>query len=159
MIPCLNFEAKQARLESQLQALLAFAEDITSGSPDGSQPAHDAAPPDANNAEDMWEDINETNASGSIVPPVMEPKLRMDPVPKKKHLTPDQAALNLYAKWRALLPTLVDPYLAYSAGTTGKKLRPLEGASFDGKRCVAGAPCERKETSVLCLFWDQFARL
>ncbi|KAF8869756.1 hypothetical protein CPB84DRAFT_1856057 [Gymnopilus junonius] len=134
--------------------LLASAEEPTPGSLDGDQAPNDASPPDANMSEDIWEDVDETSSSDLIPPTAIDAKPRTDPVPKKKRLTPDQATLNLYAKWRALLPSLIDPYLAYSAATTGKKLRPLEGNSFNGKCCVTGPSCKKKEISVLCLFWD-----
>lgn len=69
-----------------------------------------------------------------------------------RRLLPDQTALNLYERWRIVLPILTTCYLSYTARTTGKPIPPVP-VTLEGecKTCCS----EKKQTAVRCLFHDR----
>ncbi|KAF9479003.1 hypothetical protein BDN70DRAFT_807721 [Pholiota conissans] len=72
---------------------------------------------------------------------------------KQKRVTPDQAAVNLYAKWQALLPKLVEPLLEYTLNSIGNPTQAV-GKVLGAAACSRSSVCEVKEASVLCLYYD-----
>jgi len=70
-----------------------------------------------------------------------------------KRLTPDRAALNLCASWQALMPTLVDDFLAYYGKSVGHHIQPIPPVYSEG--CPTGACMEYKSTNILCLYFDR----
>ncbi|KIK77681.1 hypothetical protein PAXRUDRAFT_17336 [Paxillus rubicundulus Ve08.2h10] len=65
---------------------------------------------------------------------------------------PDLPAEQLYGSWKVLIPTLVAPFLQYTARTLGK---PLGAISSMISLCNEPA-CEQKRTKILCLLFDHF---
>ncbi|KAG1836378.1 hypothetical protein C8R48DRAFT_623287, partial [Suillus tomentosus] len=63
---------------------------------------------------------------------------------------PDKSTDALYANWRKLIPTLVDPQLKYHARTLGQALE----ITHDVISACATLSCARNSTSILCLFFD-----
>ncbi|KAG9309102.1 hypothetical protein JVU11DRAFT_10986 [Chiua virens] len=62
------------------------------------------------------------------------------------------AMQHQYANWKALLPTLVEPYLQYMACTLGKPL----GTILDRISLCHTTDCGLKHTKILCLMFDHF---
>ncbi|KAG1879878.1 hypothetical protein F4604DRAFT_1923085 [Suillus subluteus] len=65
-------------------------------------------------------------------------------------ILPDKMANNLYTSWKALIPTLVDPHLKYSARTHG---HPLAEICPVISAC-ASSGCVQRQFSIVCLFFD-----
>ncbi|KAG2156682.1 uncharacterized protein EDB93DRAFT_1238950 [Suillus bovinus] len=63
-------------------------------------------------------------------------------------ILPDKMANNLYTSWKALIPTLVDPHLKYSARTHG---HPLAEICPVISAC-ASSSCVQQRFSIVCLF-------
>ncbi|KJA14936.1 hypothetical protein HYPSUDRAFT_412056 [Hypholoma sublateritium FD-334 SS-4] len=104
--------------------------------------------------EDLDSDKSGPNASSASVDhstPVTKPS-------KSRRLIPDYRSVNLYSKWRVILPTLVEPLLAYTSDSIAKPSRAVTGdlaaACKDKASC-----CETSETTVLCLYYDHFKTL
>ena len=75
------------------------------------------------------------------------------PIPTKetrRRITPDQAATNLYEKWKASLPLLVDDLLAYMTASVGGALQPV-ASELEGRCCSL----DIKTTKVTCLYFDR----
>ncbi|KAG2053155.1 hypothetical protein BDR06DRAFT_1054409 [Suillus hirtellus] len=68
----------------------------------------------------------------------------------KRHTIPDKSTDALYANWRKLIPTLVDPQLKYHTRTLGQALE----ITHDVISACATLLCARNSTSILCLFFD-----
>ncbi|KAG2054503.1 hypothetical protein BDR06DRAFT_1049502 [Suillus hirtellus] len=68
----------------------------------------------------------------------------------KRRTIPDKSTDALYANWRKLIPTLVDPQLKYHARTLGQALE----ITHDVISACATLLCARNSTSILCLFFD-----
>ncbi|KAG1765632.1 hypothetical protein EDD22DRAFT_745069, partial [Suillus occidentalis] len=62
---------------------------------------------------------------------------------------PDRSTDTLYAKWRKLIPTLVDLQLKYYAQTLGQALEK----THDVISACGTHSCIRKTTNILCLFF------
>ena len=74
------------------------------------------------------------------------------PIPTKETqrcITPDQATTNLYEKWKASLPLLVDDLLAYMTASVGAAIQPI-GSELEGHCCSL----DIKTTKVTCLYFD-----
>ncbi|KAG1887308.1 hypothetical protein F4604DRAFT_1917113 [Suillus subluteus] len=69
-----------------------------------------------------------------------------------RRILPDKMANNLYTSWKALIPTLVDPHLKYSARTHG---HPLAEICPVISAC-ASSGCVQRQFSIVCLFFDRF---
>ncbi|KAG1882368.1 hypothetical protein F4604DRAFT_1990635 [Suillus subluteus] len=69
-----------------------------------------------------------------------------------RRILPDKMANNLYMSWKALIPTLVDPHLKYSARTHG---HPLAEICPVISAC-ASSGCVQRQFSIVCLFFDRF---
>lgn len=153
-IPFLDLENRRHRLQKELdQLLLASAigcsvSDPASISPSVRMDVDPVSIPCDN--DDQWEDVihdasvpnQAPNDSAAIKVPT-----------KKKCLTPDEATISLYAKWQALLPTLVEPLLAYTSDSVGKVSQPVREDLVCA--CNHGPSCETKQTSILCLYFDR----
>jgi hypothetical protein len=75
------------------------------------------------------------------------------PIPTKetrRRITPDQATTNLYEKWKASLPLLVDDLLAYMTASVGAAIQPV-GSELEGRCCSLDV----KTTKVTCLYFDR----
>ena len=103
--------------------------------------------------EDEWvnEELEQSDANVSSTSP--EQSVPATKRSKTKHLIPDIRSLNLYCKWRALLPTLIEPLLAYTSNSTGKPAVAV-GEEIMAV-CKDEALCGMRETSVLCLYFDR----
>lgn len=69
----------------------------------------------------------------------------------RHRLLPDRMSYNLHSAWKALVPTLVDAFLKYSARTHGHPLpeaRPVISA-------CAKRGCAQRRVSIICLFFDR----
>ena len=67
-------------------------------------------------------------------------------------LTPNQAAINLYAKWQATVPTLVDDILSYYSSSVGRKIKPVNGLVEEG--CPSCICVEFKSLNILVLYFN-----
>ncbi|KAG1879476.1 hypothetical protein C8R48DRAFT_767734 [Suillus tomentosus] len=74
---------------------------------------------------------------------------------RKRRTIPDKSTDALYANWRKLIPTLVDPQLKYHARTLGQALE----ITHDVISACATLSCARNSTSILCLFFDRFVSI
>ena len=102
--------------------------------------------------DDQWADeqLDESEANASSTPPEQSAPATKR---KTKRLIPDCRSLNLYCKWRGLLPTLIDPLLAYTSNSIGK---PAVAVGVEiAAVCKDRALCEIRETPVLCLYFDR----
>ncbi len=102
-----------------------------------------------------WED-EEEDEPGSNAPNAPDenaaPSMKSG---KSKRLIPDHRSVNLYCKWRGLLPTLVQPLLVYTAASIGKAAQAVTG-DLEAVCGLEGAPlCEINETTVLSLYFDR----
>ncbi|KAJ7571981.1 hypothetical protein C8J56DRAFT_907004 [Mycena floridula] len=69
---------------------------------------------------------------------------------KSRRIDPDAATFKLYNRWQKLLPTLVEPYLAFQ---NAHHSHPLPtGPQILESNCVA--PCLRKMSKIQCLYLD-----
>lgn len=103
--------------------------------------------------ESEWvdEDLDQVDANTSSTPlkqltPAIKPR-------KSKSLTPNYHSINLYCKWRILLPTLIEPLLAYTSNSIGKAAIAV-GVELAAVCKDEASLCETRETSVLCLYFD-----
>lgn len=106
----------------------------------------DEQAPDENGA---WVDV--PNHDHEDTPPC---STTMSSMPRMRRTSPSDATIVLFAKWRALLPTLVEPLLSFTSDSIGK---PPQFINQDLKgKCIRGpALCSIKDTKVLCI---QFGR-
>lgn len=71
----------------------------------------------------------------------------------ERRILPDPPAQRLCASWKALIPTLIEPYQHYASSTLGK---PLPTPPTSLSLCKdSKASCLRKSSKVLCLFFDR----
>ncbi|KIK15530.1 hypothetical protein PISMIDRAFT_16447 [Pisolithus microcarpus 441] len=61
-------------------------------------------------------------------------------------------SISLCASWKAVIRTIIDPFIKYMSATLGK---PLPVLQFPLSSCTAHCP-EQKATNILCLFFDRF---
>jgi len=64
---------------------------------------------------------------------------------------PTARSISMCASWKALIPTLINPFLKYTASMLGQPLLAL-GSLLSS--CSSGCQ-ERKSTEILCLFFDR----
>ncbi|EIW84350.1 hypothetical protein CONPUDRAFT_50174 [Coniophora puteana RWD-64-598 SS2] len=69
--------------------------------------------------------------------------------PRKRRELPDTAAVNLFASWCTLIPTLIEGYATYTSSSVGK---PLVHCPDSLKMCTSG--CALKSTRLICLYFD-----
>ncbi|KAJ7597943.1 hypothetical protein C8J56DRAFT_1042113 [Mycena floridula] len=72
------------------------------------------------------------------------------PKRKPRRLEPDDESIELYEKWQDLIPTLVDPYLAFQKAHHAQALPT--GMTFLGPICTGG--CNHKVSKIQCLYMD-----
>jgi hypothetical protein len=61
---------------------------------------------------------------------------------------------SLHERWMSLLPTLVDPFLAYITSSRGSPVNPVSDLN---SKCLG--TCEKKTTNILCLYLDRMLSL
>lgn len=103
-------------------------------------------------ADDQWVDEAQDAISQNQIPDNIPAKPVTTP-PKNKRLAPNHATVNLYTKWQALLPSLVEPFLAFTTESIGKPAQVV-GGYLEGSCQSGGVFCEVKETPILCLYFD-----
>jgi hypothetical protein len=69
----------------------------------------------------------------------------------RRRIVPNEAGIRLYNKWIALIPNLVDPFLAYITSSTGSRIVPVS----DDLHSECGAMCVKTSTRILCLYFDR----
>ncbi|KAF8430674.1 hypothetical protein L210DRAFT_3417312 [Boletus edulis BED1] len=69
----------------------------------------------------------------------------------KRRILPDLRAQRLCSSWRAVIPTVIAPYLSYASRTLGKPLPPTTGSFSLCNR----ENCTQKSTNILCLLFDR----
>lgn len=154
-VPFLDLNNKRRRLEQELECLLSPVDHVILH-PDSD---HSLTP---EGSDDLWEDVDVDQPNIVDPPDIVDPPLYPPPsackettsASKKKRLTPDQATINLYTKWRTLLPRLAEPLLAYTAQSIGKALEPVIN-DLKGQCDRGGIACEVKENSILCIYFDR----
>ncbi|KIJ65277.1 hypothetical protein HYDPIDRAFT_48798, partial [Hydnomerulius pinastri MD-312] len=62
---------------------------------------------------------------------------------------PDTSAERLYNSWKALVPSLIEPYLDYTSRTLGKPLASSPALMSLCKQVI----CKQKPTKILCLLF------
>jgi len=72
------------------------------------------------------------------------------PTERVRTVCPTARSISMCASWKALIPTLIDPFLKYTASTLGQPLSAL-GSLLSS--CSSGCQ-ERKSTEIFCLFFD-----
>lgn len=100
--------------------------------------------------DDQWVDIDQPDLTAKAIEAVELPA----ETHKQKRLVADQAALDLYAKWRELLPCLVEPLLLYTSDSIRKPVQEA-GASLKGLCSQNLGYCATKESSIVCLYYDR----
>lgn len=142
----IDLEARREQLRKELDALLAPNDTSTSALSSSDDPAAsmDVDP------DDQWVDEEPLH---EITQPPDDPRPITTPN-KTKRVTPDQAAIDLYAKWQALIPSLVEPLLAYTSDSIGKAARAV-AAELEGSCKGSISSCERKEAVLQCLYFDR----
>lgn len=149
----LGYDAKRLRLEEELRML---QKPISLGLTGTSKPPVTNEPPGiSDDLANLQPSSPEQEPSGTFhyddIPfhdDIVQPE---DAVTKPRRTVPDQTAITLYERWKALLPRLVDPYLEHFSRTIGKPLRSI--TSLDG-RC-SGICGGQKKTPIRCLFHDR----
>lgn len=149
-----DIDARRRRAKKELDELLSSSAPTTATSSSNDSTTNcdmDVGP------DDEWvdEDPDQSDANASSAP-VEQPAPAVKPN-KTKRLTPDYRTVNLYCKWRVLLPTLVEPLLAYTVDSIGKASQAVAGELAAVCRDEASS-CETRETSVLCLYFDRTYR-
>jgi hypothetical protein len=67
-----------------------------------------------------------------------------------RRTVPDQTANNLYDKWAQVLPSLIDPLLAYVTESMGNIVKLVTLL-----HCKCLKSCTLKTSKILCLFYDR----
>ncbi|KAG1769968.1 hypothetical protein EV702DRAFT_1181682 [Suillus placidus] len=93
-------------------------------------------------ANEAWEDVPEPHDNCS-------PQSPSQSTPSRR-TQPDLTSTRLYDSWKALIPTLVEIQLDYTAQTLGA---PLERTPKVLSLCSSHT-CAQKRTSLTCLFFD-----
>jgi hypothetical protein len=143
----IDLDARRQRLRKELDALLAPKDTSSSALSSSDDPAAsmDIDP------DDQW--VDEEPLPAIITQPPDDPRPITTPN-KTRRIAPDQAAIDLYAKWQALIPSLIEPLLAYTSDSIGKAARAV-AADFEGSCKGSISSCERKEAVLQCLYFDR----
>ena len=72
------------------------------------------------------------------------------PTERFRTVCPTARSISMCAGWKALIPTLINPFLKYMAATLGQPLSML-GPQLSS--CISDCE-ERNSTAILCLFFD-----
>ena len=147
----LDLDARRRRTQRELDELLK----PTTAAPD-TPCVSDNCTPDRDMEVDhdaAWVDENLDQAGNAPCTPVQQSAPATKPK-KIKRLIPDIRSINLYCKWRVLLPTLVEPLLAYTSNSIGKAAITT-GAELAADCKAKELYCEERESSVLCLYFDR----
>lgn len=104
---------------------------------------------------DEWEDVVTIDEDV----PCMSNDQEAEPMPVaafpadkavNRRVLPTASDHTLFNRWKEVLPTLIDPLIAYKASTNGRKLAPKE----EVKSLCNDAACSRHTKEVFCLFLD-----
>ncbi|KAJ2934713.1 hypothetical protein H1R20_g2362, partial [Candolleomyces eurysporus] len=125
--------------------------DSDSGSMAGSLDDFDL-PQDSRGDDENWEDvIDEASHRNMVDGSVQYLEAICGTGIFAKHLTPDEAADQLYERWKALIPSLVPPLLQYMDSTQGKEwARP---SSTLKSKCTQGDSCPKTTHTVTALLF------
>ena len=63
---------------------------------------------------------------------------------------PTTTSISMYASWKVVIPTIIDPFLKYTVAMLGKPLQVIDSLLLS---CTAHCQ-EQNLTTVLCLFFD-----
>lgn len=146
-----DLDARRRRAKKELDELLSPSAPATA-TPSSNDPTTGHEMQVDPESEWVDEDSDQSGPNASSTPvehstPVTKPS-------KSKRLIPDHRSVNLYCKWRALLPTLIEPLLAYTSDSIGKPARAVIG-DFAAACKNKVSCCETAETTVLCLYYDR----
>ena len=72
------------------------------------------------------------------------------PTERFRTVCPTARSISMCAGWKALIPTLINPFLKYMAATLGQPLSMLGPQLFS---CISDCE-ERNSTAILCFFFD-----
>ncbi|KAI6151375.1 hypothetical protein EDD17DRAFT_1513536, partial [Pisolithus thermaeus] len=79
-----------------------------------------------------------------------------NPTVEETHTTrPTEKSISLCASWKAVIRTMIDPFVKYTTAMLGKPL-PVLGSLLSS--CTAHCQ-EQKATNILCLFLDRFTSI
>ena len=147
-----DLQGKKRRAQKELDELLSRHK-APVAAPGSDKPASSSQMEVDPSGEEEWEDEVEAEPGPQASNKPVEFLAFPTKPSKAKRLVPDIRSLNLYCKWRVLLPTLVEPLLAYTADSIGKAARAVEGDL--AAACQEAPFCEISETIVLCLYFDR----
>lgn len=109
-------EAKQRHLLAQMEQLMNPQHHQVSESPSLQMNTTTNDPPDP--TENSFGDSNNVE----MFVPEVEPDFTPEQPPSRHHILPDKSTDTLYRNWLALIPTLVQPQVQYTARTQGQPL-------------------------------------
>jgi hypothetical protein len=136
--------AKRRRLLVQMEQLM---------NPEPQCAVADVHPVDTTNAISNMDD---TDAMAEISDldsdPVESPSITplLEDLHDRRRTVPDKSTDMLYTSWKALIPSLVDPHLKYSARTLATALGTVPNVI---SACTT-LSCPQKRTLIVCLFFD-----
>lgn len=138
-------EAKRRRLLAQMEQLMNPQHHQVSESPSLQMNTTTNDPPDP--TENSFGDSNDVE----MFVPEVEPDFTPEQPPSRHRILPDKSTDTLYRSWLALIPTLVQPQVQYTARTQGQ---PLERVNEVISACTS-LKCTGKRTTLICLFFDR----
>jgi hypothetical protein len=101
-------------------------------------------------------DIHETDIMTDIpnpdfdIPSESPSTKRLDESRDTRRTLPDRSTDILYTRWKALIPTLIEPHLKYSTRMLATALQTVPPVI---SACAAPL-CPQKQTPIVCLFFD-----
>ncbi|KAG1735673.1 uncharacterized protein EDB91DRAFT_1348200 [Suillus paluster] len=142
-------ELKRRRLLSQMQRLM----DPTSSKPGRSLGTTLEGPSGEADNINLTNDFDFAGAEVETAHAVSSDRpADSETSPSKRRTLPDKSTGTLYANWKKLIPTLVDPQLKYYARTLGQALETTHNVIS----ACGTLSCAQRRTSILCLFFDRF---
>lgn len=139
--------AKRRRLLARMEELM------NPESKEVGNDVHAAEPPEVVSTIDETDIIAEIpDPDFDIDTPVESPSgVLLDELRDKRRTVPDKSTDMLYTSWKALIPTLIEPHLKYSARTLATALVTTPNIIS----ACATLSCPQKRTSIVCLFFDR----
>ena len=134
---------KRQKLHDEIEALLLAPSSIEpSVSENHSFQAASPIPEPTEPQENLPMELEDTST--------FESEVHCDSAAAERVRTPCTTS-SLCASWKAIIPTIIEPFINYTAATVGK---PLSVLSPSISSCVAHCQ-EQKSTAVLCLCFDR----
>lgn len=149
----LDLEAYQASLKAQIYE--PSMDSMECPEPTDQNPALDSLDP-SNQVHHNIEDLPDTNCAevvATLDPDVKEIYKQGDVAapPKTRQLHPDNTAHKLYARWKKVLPQLLEPLLSYMSASMGREhYVPGEPSAT----CKNPGKCKQRSSKMLCLFFS-----